>query len=102
MNTNNNPDGDGTLNPFDSIFAPTRFGDDGNGQNMGVSGNPQNDSITNRQEAGYNQDFQGQSQVGYSDVYADYADQANRSLETDYIPMGMKDVIREYFSSLEP
>ncbi|MFO7537710.1 MAG: hypothetical protein R6X32_06580 [Chloroflexota bacterium] len=42
------------------------------------------------------------SQVPYADVYGNYRDAANQALDEDYIPLGMRGFIRDYFSSLEP
>jgi len=44
----------------------------------------------------------GQSQVSYDTVFNDYQDAANRALESDYVPLGLRDVVRDYFTSLEP
>jgi len=35
-------------------------------------------------------------------VYAVYAGQAYAALESSYIPLGMRQYVRDYFSSLEP
>ncbi len=43
-----------------------------------------------------------QSVVPYEEVYAEYANTAYETLAEDYIPIGMKGYIRDYFSSLEP
>ncbi|MEM7334838.1 MAG: hypothetical protein AAF490_22365 [Chloroflexota bacterium] len=43
-----------------------------------------------------------QSVVPYDQVFGDYRDSANEALSDDYIPLGLKGTIREYFSSLEP
>ncbi len=40
--------------------------------------------------------------VPYNQVYGDYRDAAYEALADDYIPLGMKDYVRDYFSSLEP
>jgi hypothetical protein len=40
--------------------------------------------------------------VPYREVYAEYAEQAGAALEGSYIPLGLKQYVREYFSSLEP
>jgi hypothetical protein len=45
---------------------------------------------------------QGEALVPYDQVYADYEAQAASALENSYIPRGMKDYVRAYFSSLEP
>lgn len=42
------------------------------------------------------------SAVPYQQVFGDYRDAAYRALEDDYIPLGMKSYVRDYFSSLEP
>ncbi len=40
--------------------------------------------------------------VPYQQVFGDYRDAAYEALEDDYIPLGMKGYVRDYFSSLEP
>jgi hypothetical protein len=40
--------------------------------------------------------------VPYNQVFSDYSNAANQALERDYIPLGLRDVVRDYFSSLEP
>lgn len=42
------------------------------------------------------------STVPYNQVFGDYRDAAHEALADDYIPLGMKGYIRDYFSSLEP
>ncbi|MCB8977846.1 MAG: hypothetical protein H6657_10520 [Ardenticatenaceae bacterium] len=43
-----------------------------------------------------------QSIVPYEQVFGDYRNAANEALADDYIPLGLKGYIRDYFSSLEP
>jgi len=43
-----------------------------------------------------------QSLVPYEKVFGDYRNAAFEALEGDYIPLGMKGLVRDYFSSLEP
>jgi hypothetical protein len=43
-----------------------------------------------------------ESLVPYSQVFGDYRDTAYQSLDSEYIPLNMKNYIRDYFSSLEP
>ena len=40
--------------------------------------------------------------VPYNQVFGDYRDAAYEALDDDYIPLGMKEYVRDYFSSLEP
>lgn len=42
------------------------------------------------------------SLVPYTDVFSDYRNAANEALQDDYIPLGLKAYVRDYFSSLEP
>jgi len=44
----------------------------------------------------------GQAGVPYQEVYADYAAEAGAALEGSAIPLGLKQYVREYFSSREP
>ncbi|HKP51813.1 MAG TPA: hypothetical protein VJ183_04085 [Chloroflexia bacterium] len=44
----------------------------------------------------------GEAQVPYEQVYAQYLEQAGTALGSDYIPQGYKDLVRDYFSELEP
>ena len=43
-----------------------------------------------------------QSLVPYDQVFGDYRNAAYEALQGDYIPLGMKIFVRDYFSSLEP
>ena len=43
-----------------------------------------------------------QSIVPYNQVFGDYRDAAYEALDSDYIPLGMKEFVRDYFASLEP
>jgi hypothetical protein len=42
------------------------------------------------------------SVVPYSQVFGDYRNAAYEALADDYIPLGLKGYIRDYFTSLEP
>lgn len=44
----------------------------------------------------------GDALVPYHEVYYTYLDAANQTMERSYIPSGLKDYVREYFSQLEP
>lgn len=62
--------------------------------------NPENcGSLLNENPTEFGDQF---STVPYDQVFGDYRDAAYEALEDDYIPLGMKDFVRDYFSSLEP
>lgn len=44
----------------------------------------------------------GESRVNYDAVFSEYQNSANRALESDYVPLGLRDVVRDYFTSLDP
>ena len=44
----------------------------------------------------------GESRVSYDTIFSEYESAANRALESDYVPLGLRDVVRDYFTSLEP
>ncbi len=53
-------------------------------------------------EGNYVDNPDGDALVPYNQVYSDYRNAANRALDSDYIPLGLRDVVHDYFSSLEP
>jgi len=88
----------GTGAPYDEVYVPGRLDAEGAGVDVGREGGdgvPVGD-VPLPAPAG------GGANVPYREVYAEYADQAGAALEGSYIPLGMKQYVRDYFSSLEP
>ena len=99
MPQNNNPDGQGQ-GQYDPVYAPQRIdGQSANDQQVQLSGDASQSPV---QEGDFSQNPNGNVNVPYDQVFSDYSDAANRALESDYIPLGLRDVVRDYFSSLEP
>lgn len=94
---NNNPDGEG-VGEFSPVYAPQRVGGQGEEQ---IFLEPDTSDVP-VQEGEFSQNPTGQSLVPYNQVFSDYSNAANRALNQDYIPLGLRDVVRDYFSSLEP
>lgn len=95
--TDNQTTGDGT-SQFESIYNPT--GIEGGGQNeIQLESDASDQSLS---EGDFDDNPFGQSRVTYDTVFNDYQDAANRALESDYVPLGLRDVVRDYFTSLEP
>jgi hypothetical protein len=44
----------------------------------------------------------GEAHVDYRDVLPTYQERATRAMQDRYIPLGMKELVKEYFSSLQP
>jgi hypothetical protein len=75
----------------------------GNGEQLSISGQDTGQGETQlRQQQDPLPGRPGQALVPYSQVYQEYADAANQTMERSYIPPGLKDYVREYFSRLEP
>ncbi len=101
-NQNNSPGSNDGINPYDQVFSPSRIGENGTETEVELDGEVTSEEGTQTEETDFNEEFEGDSKVQYSDVYADYEDSVQEALESDYIPISLRDVIREYFSSLEP
>ncbi|HEY3110012.1 MAG TPA: hypothetical protein VGL23_14715 [Chloroflexota bacterium] len=44
----------------------------------------------------------GEARVDYRDVLPTYQERATRAMQDRYIPLGMKELVKQYFSSLQP
>lgn len=95
--TSNNPDGTGTRR-FEEIYAPQTLNADGRDE-IRLEPDAGNAPI---QEGDFQDNPIGEARTSYDQVYGDYADAANRALESDYVPLGLRAVVRQYFTSLEP
>ena len=84
--------------PYDEIYVPGRIDEEGAGVDLGREGDggAPVGGVPLPAPPG------GGANVPYREVYAEYAAQAGAALEGSYIPLGMKQYVRDYFSSLEP
>jgi hypothetical protein len=99
MPTDNAP-GDGGERPYEEVFAPEHLGGEG-GERVDVPGEGEpGDTPAAEGEMGDNP--AGRSVVPYSEVYSDYADAASQALEGGHVPLNLRSVVRDYFSSLDP
>ena len=95
--TNNNPSGDRQIE-YETLYSPSGIG--GGGQDEIRLETDANDTAI--AEGEFDDNPIGESRVSYDTVFSDYQDAANRALESDYVPLGLRDVVRDYFTSLEP
>jgi hypothetical protein len=88
----------GSAAAYDKVYVPDRISGDGPAIDLGREGDegPQVGEVPLPAPAA------GESNVPYVDVYADYSARAHAALDGSYIPLGMKQYIRDYFSSLQP
>ncbi len=95
--TNNDPSGRGQIQ-YEALYSPS--GIDGGGDNEIRLQTDASD--TTLAEGDFDDNPAGESRVSYDTVFSDYQNAANRALESDYVPLGLRDVVRDYFTSLEP
>jgi hypothetical protein len=94
---NNNPDGSGQ-EQYDPVYAPQRIGGQSS-EEIQLDPNASDAPVTEGQFA---ENPTGNTSVPYNQVFNDYSRAANEALQQDYIPLGLRDVVRDYFTSLEP
>jgi len=95
--TENNPTGQGEI-AYEAIYSPS--GISGGGDNeIRLRTDPGDTTVA---EGEFDDNPLGESRVSYDTVFSEYQNAANRALESDYVPLGLRDVVREYFTSLEP
>ena len=82
-----------------SVFAPfERLGRPGDPSYVAGSGGDGQTQQGNSQGQGQNNG----SFVPYQDVFTDFENYAQTSLDRGYVPLSVKDYVRDYFSSLNP
>jgi hypothetical protein len=91
------------VTPLDSqVYVPWERLTGGN-EELNIPGQDTGQGETQSQET--NNPFPGSSSqalVPYEAAYYTYLEAANQAVEQSYIPSGLKDYIRQYFSQLEP
>ncbi|MDQ7027092.1 MAG: hypothetical protein Q9P44_16225 [Anaerolineae bacterium] len=93
----NSPDGEGEI-VYEEVYAPNSINTDGDG-NVVLETDTSDSPVV---EGDFQDNPTGEVSVPYNQVFRTYEDAANRALENDYVPLGMQDVVRDYFSSLQP
>jgi hypothetical protein len=98
-NQDNNPDGQGERE-YEPIYAPQRIGENGNnGEDIVLEPDGENAPVI---EDNFTENPTGNTTVPYNQVYSNYQNAANQALDSGYVPLGLKDIVRNYFTSLEP
>ena len=95
--TENNPTGEGEIE-YEAIYSPSGIGGGGDNE-IRLRTDPGDTTVA---EGEFDDNPFGESRVSYDTVFSEYQNAANRALESDYVPLGLRDVVREYFTSLEP
>ncbi len=95
--TNNQTTGQGEI-AYEAIYNPSGISGGGR-EEIRLETDASDESLA---EGDFDDNPLGESRVSYATVFSDYQNAANRALESDYVPLGLRDVVREYFTSLEP
>jgi len=84
---------------YEAVFAPQRLGGQGDGEEIILAPDINDENL---REGDFTDNESGNLTVPYNEVFNSYSRQASTALETGYIPLGLRDVIRQYFTSLAP
>lgn len=94
----NAPDGTGQ-GEYEQVYAPRRIGDAPGGETVFLESDTQNAPVVTGE---FGANAAGQSIVPYNQVFGQYQQAANAALDTGRIPLTLRDVVRGYFSALQP
>jgi len=98
--TQNNTPGNGSEKQYDTVYAPQRLGGMSETElSLGTG----EDSASNA-VGGVSSSLveNAQSAVPYTEVYSSYEESTQQALESGAIPLSFQQIVREYFSSLDP
>lgn len=96
----NNAPGDGGESQYEQIYAPQRLGGS-EGQDVQLPGSGQpGEQVIGQSEAAPGSP--GLSTVPYTEALPSYQDAYHQAIESGEIPIHLRPLIRDYFSSLEP
>ena len=93
--------GNGGVSDYEPIYTPTLLGGSGEGTQVDLpgSGDPGSEVVG---EGPTNPQNNGEVTVPYNEVYSAYSDSAHTAMDSGEIPVDLRDIVRQYFSSLEP
>ena len=94
----NNADGEGASD-FEPIYAPRNIGGENTEEAIFLESDPSDQPVI---EGDFIDNPEGEAQVPYDQVFQQYQETVNQALESDYVPLQLRDTVRDYFSSLEP
>lgn len=90
---------DGGEGSYDALFAPDDIRVQDNGERIELDADRDETVVS---ETAQQNTPDSESRVPYNQVYQSYADSANQALDNGYVPLGMRDFVRDYFTSIEP
>lgn len=89
------------MSDYEPIYAPTHLGGTGSGSQVDLpgTGDP-GDQVIGQGPTGPQNN--GNVTVPYNQVYGNYSDAARTAVDNGEVPADLRDIVRDYFSSLEP
>jgi hypothetical protein len=101
ISTDNSPE-DGGLQEYDPVYDPSTIGgESGQGQIVDVGGESTGQEGETIQEGEFGPNPEGESMLSYASIFSAYRNIVSNALESGRIPLDQRDVIHDYFSSLE-
>ncbi|NLX08036.1 MAG: hypothetical protein GXY36_00110 [Chloroflexi bacterium] len=102
ISTGNSPqDTDGLPQEYEAEYDPANIGG-ASGDVLDVGGENTDPGGVPIQEGEFGPNPSGQAGLSYTNVYNEYRDAIGEALDSGRIPLDQRDVIHDYFSSLEP
>lgn len=92
--------GQGIERQYEAVYAPRRPGTDIQSSDQMLLA-PDSGDVT-MAEGEFSDNPIGAATVPYNQVFSDYAGAASEALNRGYVPLGLRDVVRNYFTSLAP
>jgi predicted DNA-binding protein YlxM (UPF0122 family) len=92
-----NPSGD-KVGQYERLYDPTRLGGDGQTSAIGGKLGQGDSEFTDTSQASLG----SSGLVPYSEVFGSYSREAMTAVDNGYLPASLKDLIRQYFGSLDP
>ncbi len=99
IQTTNGP-GDGGLTPYDSLYIPQRLGGEGGPDVNLPGGNTPGETVVGAQERPAGDP--GSLQVPYVDALPYYTEVNRQAIDSGQVPLDLRELVRRYFSALEP
>lgn len=95
-NQDNNPDGGESA--YEPIYAPRRVTAEGT-TDIVLDPEASNQTL---EEGEFQANPDGESVVPYNEVFSEYSEAASQAIEGGYIPLSLRDVVQDYFTSIAP
>ena len=99
IQTSNGP-GDGGLTAYDSLYVPQRLGGEGGPEVNLPGGDTPGETVVGAQERPGSEP--GSLQVPYVDALPFYEALNRQAIDSGQVPLDLRDLVRRYFSALEP